>query len=166
MLKSAVGGVIIILLVYLAGTRDYIGLGVPMISRALEGSIPPFAFLWKTLFTSLTLGAGFQGGEVTPLFFIGSTLGNSLAGILHLAPAFLASLGFVAVFSGATNTPISCFIMGVELFGGHGVVYFFMACIISYLFSGHHGIYTSQRIEITKSKLLSVPKNATLSSLR
>jgi H+/Cl- antiporter ClcA len=135
-----------------------------MISQSLEGPVPPLSFLWKTLFTSITLGSGFQGGEVTPLFFIGSTLGNTLSSILNLPPSFLASLGFIAVFCGATNTPIACFIMGIELFGAEGALYFFIACIISYLFSGHHGIYTSQKIGTSKSKLLKLPKDATLSS--
>lgn len=166
MIKSAVGGVVVIALVYIVGTRDYIGLGVPMILKSFHETVPNFAFFWKTLFTSLTLGAGFQGGEVTPLFFIGSTLGNTLSGILHLNPAFLGSLGFVAVFAGAANTPITCFILGIELFGGQGLIYYFMACIISYLFSGHHGIYTSQMIGMTKSKLIKVSEGDVLSTKR
>lgn len=149
-LKSAVGGLIVIALVYLVGSRDYLGLGVPLIADSFEKDVSPFAFLWKIVFTSTTLGAGFQGGEVTPLFAIGSTLGNALAGPLHLYAPFLASLGFIAVFCGAANTPIACFIMGIELFGAEGALFMFIACIISYLFSGHNGIYTSQQIMIFK----------------
>lgn len=165
-IKTFIGGVIVIALVYLLGTKDYIGLGIPLLQQSFEHPVAPLAFLWKTLFTALTLGAGYQGGEVTPLFVIGGTLGNALAGILHLSAPFLAGLGFIAVFSGATNTPIACFIMGIELFGSEAALYLFMACIISYLFSGHTGIYTSQQIGVSKSKLHLIPENSTLASIK
>lgn len=103
---------------------------------------------------------------MTPLFAIGASLGSSLAGVLHLYGPFLASLGFIAVFCGATNTPLACFIMGIELFGSGGAVYMFIACIISYLFSGHSGIYSSQLIGISKSALLPVPEGTTLASAK
>jgi H+/Cl- antiporter ClcA len=166
MIKSAIGGIIIIGLVYLLGTRDYLGLGLPLIEASFTGEVSPLAFLGKILFTSLTLGAGFQGGEVTPLFAIGATLGNALSGWIGLYAPFLAALGFIAVFCGATNTPIACFIMGIELFGGEGAVYMFMACVISYLFSGHSGIYTSQQIGISKHSLLSFPLGTTLAGAK
>ncbi|MFC3746778.1 voltage-gated chloride channel family protein [Paenibacillus sp. GCM10012306] len=166
MVKSALGGVIIIALVYLVGSRDYLGLGLPLIADSFQGEVSPFAFLWKLLFTSLTLGTGFQGGEVTPLFAIGATLGHTLAGLLHMYGPFLASLGFIAVFCGATNTPIACFLMGIELFGSGGAIYMFMACVVSYLFSGHTGIYTSQLIGVSKSHLISVPEGTTLARVK
>ncbi|MEC0202808.1 voltage-gated chloride channel family protein [Paenibacillus lautus] len=166
MIKSAVGGIIIIGLVYLLGTRDYLGLGLPLIEASFTGEVSPLAFLGKILFTSLTLGAGFQGGEVTPLFAIGATLGNALSGWIGLYAPFLAALGFIAVFCGATNTPIACFIMGIELFGGEGAVYMFMACVISYLFSGHSGIYTSQQIGISKHPFFSFPLGTTLAGAK
>lgn len=166
MLKSAVGGLIIIALVYVIGSRDYLGLGIPLISGSFETEMPPFAFLWKLIFTALTLGTGYQGGEVTPLFAIGATLGNSLAGVLHLYAPFLASLGFIAVFCGATNTPIACFIMGIELFGSTGAVYMFIACVVSFLFSGHTGIYTSQQIGVSKSHLIPIQEGTTLASVK
>ncbi|MCU6713131.1 voltage-gated chloride channel family protein [Paenibacillus sp. J5C_2022] len=166
MIRSAVGGLIVIGLVFLVGTRDYLGLGLPLIHSSFEEEVNPLAFLWKLLFTSLTLGAGFQGGEVTPLFAIGATLGHSLAELLGLYAPFLAALGFVAVFCGATNTPIACFIMGVELFGSEAAVYLFIACIVSYLFSGHTGIYSSQRIGVSKSHRVSIPEGASLGSLK
>lgn len=162
MVKSAAGGIIIIVLVFLLGTRDYLGLGIPLIETAFAGEVSPFAFLGKILFTSLTLGAGFQGGEVTPLFAIGATLGSALSEWIGLHAPFLAALGFIAVFCGATNTPIACFIMGIELFGGEGAVYMFMACVISYLFSGHSGIYTSQLIGTSKHPQLSYPPGTSL----
>lgn len=101
----------------------------------------------------LSLGAGFQGGEVTPLFEIGATLGSSLAVILQLSVPFLAGLGFIGVFSGATNTPIACFIMGIELFGSEAALFFFMICLISYMCSGNAGIYSAQKVEIEKGVL-------------
>ncbi|NWL86727.1 voltage-gated chloride channel protein [Paenibacillus sp. 79R4] len=161
-IKSAVGGAIVIALVYIAGSRDYLGLGIPLITSSLTEGVSPFAFLWKLLFTSITLGSGFQGGEVTPLFVIGSTLGHSLASLLHIYGPFLAALGFIAVFSGATSTPIACFIMGVEIFGSEGALYMFMACIVSYVFSGHTGIYSSQQIGMSKSGLLQVDTGSSL----
>jgi len=164
-MKSFCGGFVIIGMVYLAGTRDYLGLGIPLIQQSFHESVAPFAFLLKTVFTSVTLGAGFQGGEVTPLFAIGSTLGSALSPYLHLSAPFLAAIGFISVFSGATNTPIACFIMGIELFGAEGAVYLFIGCIISYLFSGHTGIYVAQRIGISKSRAVVVEDNATLGSL-
>lgn len=144
-LKSFIGGLIIIALVYATGTRDYLGLGIPLIQQAFQDSISPLAFLLKTLFTSITLGTGFQGGEVTPLFVIGSTLGSALAHFLYASAPFLAAIGFVSVFSGAAKTPIACFIMGIELFGSEGAVYLFIGCVISFLFSGRTGIYKAQK---------------------
>ncbi|MCV9887247.1 voltage-gated chloride channel family protein [Metabacillus halosaccharovorans] len=166
MLKSFVGGLVIIGLVYIVGTRKYLGLGIPLIDDAFEGEVSPLTFITKLLFTSLTLGAGYQGGEVTPLFAIGSTLGSSLGDILQVSIPFLAALGFIGVFCGATNTPIACFIMGIELFGSEASLYLFLVCIISYLFSGHTGIYTSQQIGVSKSKLIPIKDNDTLQTFK
>ncbi|MGN7356405.1 voltage-gated chloride channel family protein [Paenibacillus sp. SAF-054] len=164
MLKSAVGGLIVIGLVFLVGSRDYLGLGIPLITDSFEQDVPTFAFLWKLIFTSVTLGTGFQGGEVTPLFAIGATLGHTLADLFYLYGPFLAGLGFIAVFCGATHTPIACFLMGIELFGSNGAVYMFIACLISYVFSGYSGIYTSQLIGMSKSHLIQVPEGTTLAT--
>ena len=158
MIKTAVGGIIIILMVYVVGSRDYLGLGVPLISQSFEENVHPFAFLGKLIFTSVTLGAGFQGGEVTPLFAIGATLGNSLAGVLQLYAPFLAALGFIAVFCGATNTPLACFLRGIELIGTEGALFMFIACLVSYVFSGNSGIYTSQMIGVSTSPPLKIPE--------
>lgn len=166
MLKSAAGGLIVIGLVYLVGSREYLGLSMPLITDAFHQDVPTFAFLWKLIFTSVTLGAGFQGGEVTPLFAIGATLGHTLADLFHMYGPFLAALGFIAVFCGATHTPIACFLMGIELFGSSGAIYMFIACLISYIFSGYSGIYTSQRIGISKSHLINVPPGTTIAERR
>ncbi|SFD29893.1 voltage-gated chloride channel family protein [Clostridium uliginosum] len=162
-IKSMVGGFIIIALTYIIGTRDYLGLSLPLITDSFTKQITPFTSLIKLIFTSLTLGTGFQGGEVTPLFVIGSTFGNALSSILNVSPSFLASLGLIGVFAGATNAPITSFILGIEMFGSQNAEYMFMACAVSYLFSGHSGIYISQRISTSKSKSIPVPKRATLS---
>ncbi|HEY4147354.1 MAG TPA: voltage-gated chloride channel family protein [Chitinophagaceae bacterium] len=146
------GGLIIIGFTYLLGTRDYLGLGVTspdphavtIVSAFKTGGAGYFSWWWKLLLTAITLGMGFKGGEVTPLFFIGATLGNTLA-VLSGAPVdLMAGLGFIAVFAGATNTPIACTLMGVELFGGENILYYAVACFTAYYFSGQSGIYSSQ----------------------
>ncbi|OIJ18693.1 voltage-gated chloride channel protein [Anaerobacillus alkalidiazotrophicus] len=166
MLRSFVGGLIVLTIVLLLGTTDYIGLGLPLIYDSFEAEVSPFAFFLKTLLTSITLGAGFQGGEVTPLFVVGATLGNTISGFLGVPAPFLAALGFIAVFAAATNTPIACFIMGIELFGADAAIYMFMATMVSYFFSGHTGIYSSQKIGVSKSRLFSHHEEQTLLSAK
>ncbi|MTI29840.1 voltage-gated chloride channel family protein, partial [Xanthovirga aplysinae] len=136
-LRPVIGGIIIALVVWLMGSTRYIGLGLPVIIEAFHQPVPIYDFLLKTLFTTFTLAAGFKGGEVTPLFFIGATLGNMLFWIIPLPMALLAGMGFVAVFAAATNTPLACILMGIELFGIEGGIFIAIACIVSYLFSGH-----------------------------
>lgn len=143
-LRPVIGGIVIALAVWALGTTKYIGLGMPVIVDSFSVQQPYYAFLVKLLLTTFTLGAGFKGGEVTPLFFVGATLGSALFLIVPLPMALLAGMGFVAVFSGATNTPIACTLMGIELFGTEATVYIALACGIAYLFSGHTGIYSSQ----------------------
>lgn len=143
-LRPVVGGAVVALLVWALGTTDYIGLGVPTIVAALQGPVLPYAFALKLALTALTLGAGFKGGEVTPLFFVGATLGNALGMVVPLPLPLLAGMGFVAVFAGAANTPLACTLMAVELFGHECGMYAGLACVVSYLFSGHQGIYGAQ----------------------
>jgi len=160
LLRPFVGGLIVIGLVACLGTRDYLGLGVSntegtsvSIQTAFHaGGARTWSWWWKIVFTAVTLSSGFKGGEVTPLFFIGATLGNTLAWCLNAPVDLFAALGFVAVFSGATNTPLACTVMAIELFGGEFTVYFATACVVAYLFSGHSGIYLSQRIGTPKLK--------------
>jgi len=161
-LRPFAGGIIIALSVFLMGTTKYIGLGVPTIEEAFVNPLPFYDFALKILLTTFTIGVGFKGGEVTPLFFIGATLGNALALFLPLPMALLAGMGFVAVFSGATNTPIACTMMGIELFGIEAGVFIGIACIVAYLFSGHSGIYSSQIIGSSKSKQLNHQKGKRL----
>lgn len=145
-LRPLAGGIIIALAVWLMGTTRYIGLGVPVISESFLQQQEWYEFILKILFTTFTLGVGFKGGEVTPLFFIGATLGSALSALLPLPTALLAGIGFVAVFSGATNTPIACTLMGIELFGAGCGLYVGIGCVVAYLFSGHTGIYQAQII--------------------
>lgn len=157
-LRPAAGAAVVIVMVYLLGTRDYLGLGVQappqgtvsILASFEPGGATPFSWLWKTLFTSVTLGSGFKGGEVTPLFFVGAALGHALAVLFHEPVALFAALGFIAVFAGAANTPLACTVMGMELFGSHYGIYFAVACFVAYFFSGHAGIYRSQRLGIPK----------------
>ncbi len=182
-MRPAVGGAIVIALVYLVGTRDYLGLGVTsdphtpggvsILSCFQPGGATPLSWWWKILFTAITLSAGFKGGEVTPLFFVGAALGNTLAWLLNAPVDLFAALGFVGVFAGATNTPLACTIMAVELFGrqagllGSGfVIYAAVACFTSYLLSGHSGIYLSQRIGTPKLNGADVSPDAPLRDVR
>jgi H+/Cl- antiporter ClcA len=150
--RPFVGGCVVIALTGLAGTRAYLGLSLPLIAASLAGGagVAIMAFAWKLLFTAVTLGSGFQGGEVTPLFVIGATLGSTLGWALHAPTPLFAAMGFVAVFAGATNTPIACTVMAVELFGSGPIVPVAMACVLAYVCSSHRGIYTSQRIAVGK----------------
>ncbi len=149
-LRPFVGGVILVVAIYCIGTTKYIGLGVPMIVDAFSNPNASYDFLLKILFTGFTLGAGFKGGEVTPLFFIGATLGSALSLIVPLPIALLAGMGFVAVFSGATHTPIACTVMGMELFGIESGVFIGIACVIAYFSSGSVGIYNAQIVKGAK----------------
>jgi H+/Cl- antiporter ClcA len=151
--RPLIGGVIIALSIFLIGHTDYIGLGIPIIQKAFTEQLNFYDFLIKILFTAFTLGAGFKGGEVTPLFYIGATLGNALAWIIPLPIGLLAGMGFVAIFSGATNAPVACTLMGMELLGLESGIYIALACTIAYLFSGNKGIYTAQGKSNTKQSI-------------
>ena len=142
--RPLIGGIFIAIAIYLMGTTKYIGLGIPVILDAFNHDLNSYDFLLKILFTTFTIGAGFKGGEVTPLFFIGATLGNALVWFVPLPVALLAGMGFAAVFAGASNTPIACTLLGIELFGMESAIFIGIACLISYFFSGLTGIYTSQ----------------------
>jgi H+/Cl- antiporter ClcA len=149
-LRPFVGGVIVALMVFVSGSTRYIGLGVPVIMESFQHPLLPWDFAGKIVFTVLTLGAGFKGGEVTPLFYIGSTLGNALSLVLPLPLPLLAAIGFVGVFAGAANTPLTCILMASELFGSQVMIFAAVACVASYLFSGHAGIYHAQRVAFRK----------------
>ncbi len=152
-LRPVLGGVVLALGIFAMGTTKYIGLGIPTIVESFSEKVNSYDFLLKVLFTSFTLGAGFKGGEVTPLFWIGATLGNALVWFIPLPMSMLAGMGFVAVFAGATNTPLACTVMGLELFGTEAGVFIALANGTAYLFSGHSGVYAAQ--------IIGSPKHAT-----
>jgi len=143
--RPLLGGIVVAACAMLFGADRYLGLGIPVIVDAFQHPAPTWDFAAKAAFTIASLGSGFKGGEVTPLFYIGATLGNALAPLLHMPLGLMAGLGFVAVFAGAANTPVASTIMAIEMFGAEIGVYAALACVVSYLFSGTSGIYRSQR---------------------
>jgi len=157
-LRPLIGGALVALAVWVVGTR-YIGLGIPVMVDAFQQPLAPWDFFGKFAFTVASLGSGFKGGEVTPLFYIGATLGNVLAPLLHLPFAMLAGIGFVAVFAGAANTPLASTIMAIELFGPQIGPYAALACVVAYLFSGHTGIYHAQKVGTLKHRLPPVARD-------
>lgn len=164
-LRPLIGGIIVALGVWALGTTKYIGLGIPTILESFEQSLTAYDFLLKIIFTVVTLSAGFKGGEVTPLFFIGATLGNALSYFIPLPVGLMTGMGFVAVFAGATNTPLACIFMGIELFGAECGVYIAVACVVSYLFSGQNSIYNAQVIGEQKNTLFSENQGKKISEL-
>lgn len=152
-LRAVVGGSLLLALTLALGTEDYNGAGMDVITRAIEGGTAlPTACLWKIAFTSITLAAGFKGGEVVPCFFIGATFGCVVGPLLGLPAGFAAAIGLVSVFNGAVNCPIASTLLAVELYGAEGLLFFALACGFSYMLSGYSGLYFSQRILYDKLK--------------
>ena len=146
-LRMAIGGALVVVLWKLIGTSDYLGLGVPMIVRSFtDPQLPEWAFAMKLVFTAITLGAGFLGGEVTPLFFIGAALGGVFAPVLGIPRELGAGVGMAAVFASASNTPLALSIMAVELLGANVLPHVMIVCVVAYLITGHRSIYPAQRI--------------------
>jgi len=172
-LRPVIGGLAVIGLVWLFGTRDYLGLGTLAatpdgitIASFFGPDTHPWSWALKLLFTVVTLSAGFKGGEVTPLFFIGAALGNALAPVFGVPPGVFAAIGFVALFAGAANTPLACTFMGIELFGAAYAVPIAVACFVAYLCSGHNGIYLSQRVAVPKVPVAHLTPETTLRDAR
>lgn len=149
-IRIVFSAIIIILLTLLVQTDDYMGAGVPVIERAIEGDAAPAAFLLKIIFTALTLEAGFKGGEIVPSFFVGATFGCLFGQVLGISPSLCAAIGMVSVFCGVTNCPISSLLIAFELFGYKGVPYFMLAISVSFLLSGYYGLYHDQTIVYSK----------------
>jgi len=155
-LKGAMGGTLLAVMAFMFSTQ-YLGLGLNTIESCLQGGkVSGFAFLLKTLFTSVTLNFGGSGGIVTPIFFIGSTSGNLFAQLFNLDVATFSALGLVALLAGAANTPIAASIMSIELFGPKIAPYAAIACVISFLITGHRSVYPSQILAFKKSKFIDV----------
>ena len=150
--RVVAGGLAVIALTWALGTTDYNGAGMGIITQAVGGQARPEAFLLKILFTAITIGAGFKGGEVVPTFFVGATFGCVAGALLGIPPGFAAAVGLVAVFCGAVNCPIASICLSTELFGAEGLLYFALACGIGYMLSGYRGLYSSQTILYSKLK--------------
>ena len=152
-LRVVCGGAAIIVLTLIFGT-DYNGAGMEIVTAAVEQGIVavPWAFLLKLIFTAITLAAGFKGGEVVPSFFVGATFGCTAAPLLGLPAGFGAAVGLAAVFCGVTNCPLASTLLAVELFGAERLLYFALACCLSYMLSGYQGLYSSQTILYSKLK--------------
>ncbi len=150
-LKAFLGGLALVALTFFFSTR-YLGLGVETIDEAIRGKdIPAMAFVLKMLFTAITLGFGGSGGIVTPIFFVGAASGSAFGAFFGFDRALFASIGMVALLAGAANTPISASIMAIELFGPAIGPYAAIACVISYLLTGHRSVYPSQVLSLAKS---------------
>lgn len=150
--RAFAGGCVIIALTLLVGSHDYNGVGTDVIASAINGESPNWAFFWKIVFTAVTIGCGFKGGEIVPTFFIGATLGCVMGPILGIPAGFAAAIALIAVFCGAVNCPIASIILSVEMFGSSELIYFALACGISYMLSGYFGLYSSQKIMYSKTR--------------
>lgn len=151
-IRVAVGGAIVLGVTLLIGTRDYLGAGMNIIERAMEGDVRPSAFFFKMLLTALTLGAGFKGGEIVPSLFVGATFGALFASLVGSPPAICAAIGMVSLFCGVTNCPLSTLVLSFELFGLTDMPYFLIAIAISYMVSGYYSLYHEQKFAYSKEK--------------
>jgi H+/Cl- antiporter ClcA len=152
LVRVAVGGCLVLGLTLLVGSQDYNGAGDAVIRRLLAGETIPCAFLLKILFTAVTLGAGFRGGEIVPVLFTGCAFGTWAGPLLGLPHAFSGALGMAAVFCGATNCPLTSILLSYELFGGEGLPLYALCCGVSYMLSGYYGLYSEQKIVYSKFK--------------
>lgn len=149
-IRAFVGGSVIVILSVLLNTHDYNGAGMGVITDAIKGEANIEAFLLKIIFTAITISAGFKGGEIVPAFFIGSTFACVVAPLLNLNPSFAAAIGFIALFCGVVNCPVASIILSIEIFGAEGLMFFAIACGVSYLMSGSFGLYKKQKILYSK----------------
>lgn len=163
-IRVVAGSAAIILLTVVLGTTEYLGTGMEVIVRALNGETLATAFLLKMIFTSITLGSGFKGGAIIPSLFVGATLGCLFGEIAVMAagpsPSIFAACGMVAVFCGVTNCPITSLFLSIELFGTEYMPYFLIVIAISYMESGYFGLYESQKLMYSKTKLKFINRKA------
>ncbi len=159
-LRVAVGGTAIVILTFFIGTR-YSGTGGNVIIDALAGkAVLPYDFVLKIIFTAITIGFGYKGGEIIPTFFIGATLGSLIGSLIGLPTEFAAATGLIALFCAVVNCPIASIILSVEMFGAKGIVLFAVAVCISYMLSGYYGLYTGQKIIYSKRRTRFINRNA------
>lgn len=151
-IRIVAAALVIIAVTKILNTTDYMGAGISVIERAVEGEVKPEAFLVKMILTAITLGAGFKGGEIVPSFYIGATAGCFLGYVLGLSPSFAAAVGMTAVFCGVTNCPISSILIAFELFGYSGNCFYLITAAIAYLLSGYYSLYSGQKIVYSKAR--------------
>ena len=149
-LRIFVGGAAVVVLSLALGTRDYNGAGMDVIARAMGGTALPAACVAKLVFTSVTVGSGYKGGEIVPAFFIGSTFGCVMAPLLGLDPTFAAAVGFISMFCGAVNCPVASVLLAVEVFGTDSLLLMAQAVAVSYMLSGSFGLYSGQKLIFSK----------------
>ncbi|KSV60379.1 chloride channel protein [Acetivibrio ethanolgignens] len=149
-IRIIVGGIFLIALTLLSGSRDYNGAGMAVIEQALRGQAVPWAFFLKMLFTAVTIGSGFKGGEIVPTFFVGATFGCVAAPLLGMDAGFGGAVGLIALFCGVVNCPISSLLLSIDMFGSEGMLFFAIASGISYMLSGYYSLYNSQKIVYSK----------------
>ena len=152
-LRITAGGCLVILMTKLLGTTDYLGAGMDVIELAMEGKVIAAAFLLKMVFTGISLGSGFRGGEIVPSLFVGATFGCLFGQVTGLSPSLAAACGMASVFCGVTNCPVSSLLLSFELFGFECMPFFLLSVSIAYLESGYYGLYHSQKILYSKTKL-------------
>ena len=158
--RAAAGGALVLALTLAIGSQTYNGAGDGVIRQLLAGDTIPEAFLLKILFTALTLGAGFRGGEIVPVLFTGCAFGTWAGPLLGLPHGFSGALGMAAVFCGATNCPLSSILLAFELFGGQGLPLYALCCGVAYMLSGYHGLYSEQKIIYSKFRPEWIDKKA------
>lgn len=149
-IRIAIGGCIIILLTLLIKDQTYNGAGMHIIEECFNGNSSPEMFIIKMIFTALTLGAGYKGGEIVPSFFVGATFGCLFGNLFGFSPALCTAIGMTSVFCGVTNCPITSLLISFELFGYNGMPYFLLAIAFSYMLSGYSGLYHAQKIAYSK----------------
>ena len=158
-LRLLIGGTVIVVMTFFIGTR-YSGAGTDTISRTLAGdAVLPYDFILKIIFTAITIGFGYKGGEIIPTIFIGATFGSLVGGLIGLPPAFSAAVGMIALFCAVVNCPIASIILSVEMFGSEGLVLFAVAVCISFMLSGYYGLYTGQKIIYSKRRTRFINRN-------
>lgn len=152
--RIVLGGAAIAALTLLVGDHRYNGAGMDMALKAVGGQADWYDFLLKLLFTAVTLSAGFKGGEIVPTFCIGATFGCVLGGLLGLDPGIAAALGLVGLFCCVTNSPFASIILSIEMFGSSNMYLFAFVCVIAFVISGNWGLYASQIIQFSKSRMV------------
>lgn len=158
-IRIIIGALLLIVMTLVLDGWDYLGAGGNIITNATRGNADPLAFFMKMAFTAVTLGCGFKGGEIVPSFFVGATFGCIAGPLLHLNPSFSAAIGMTAMFAGVTNCPLSTLFISLEMFGMEGALFYLLAAAISYMLSGYHGLYTSQKIIYSKTRTKYIARN-------